>query len=61
MPKQDSQPPTPTQKLNNPSVSIMNGYDERDKDELVFHPQALQPFKTISQRKGALSGQKHGF
>ena len=55
------QPPTPSQKLASPTVPMTNSYDERDKDELVFHSRAQHPFKTISQRKGALSGQKHGF
>ena len=55
------QPPTPSQKLAIPSVPMTNGYDERDKDELVFHSRAQQPFKTISQAKSALSGQKRGF
>ena len=55
------QPPTPTQKLPTPSVPMTNGYDERDKDELVFHSRAQYPFKTISQTKSALSGQKRDF
>ena len=55
------QHPTPSQKLASPTVPMTNSYDERDKDELVFHSRAQHPFKTISQRKGALSGQKHGF
>jgi hypothetical protein len=55
------QPPTPTQKLPTPTVPMTNGYDERDKDELVFHSSAQHPFRTISQTKSALSGQKRGF
>ena len=55
------QPPTPTQTLPTPTAPMTNGYDERDKDELVFHSRAQQPFKTISQTKSALSGQKRGF
>ena len=47
------QPPTPIEPMT-------NGYDERDKDELVFHSRAQHPFKTISQTKSALSGQKRG-
>ena len=54
-------PPTPTQKLPTPTVPMTNGYDERDKDELAFHSRAQHPFRTISQAKTALSGQKHGF
>ena len=55
------QPPTPTQKLPNPTAPMTNGYDERDKDELVIHSRAQQPFKTISQKKSAFSDQKRGF
>ena len=55
------QPPTPTQKLPAPTSAMTNGYDERDKDELVIHSRAQQPFKTISQTKSALTGQKSGF
>ena len=54
-------PPTPFPK---PVTSIeprTNGYDERDKDELVTHSRAQHPFKTTSQIKSALSGQKRGF
>jgi hypothetical protein len=40
---------------------MTNGYDERDKDELVKHSRAQHPFKTVSQIKSALSGQKRGF
>jgi len=55
------QPPTPIQKPVTPIEPMTNGYDERDKDELVFHSRAQHPFKTISQTKSALSGQKRGF
>jgi hypothetical protein len=55
------QPPTPMQKPVTPIEPMTNGYDERDKDELVFHSRAQHPFKTISQAKSALSGQKRGF
>ena len=44
-----------------PEVPINAGYDERGKDELVLHSRAQNPFKTISQTKNALSGQKRGF
>ena len=54
-------PPTPIQKPVTPIEPMTNGYDERDKDELVFHSRAQHPFKTISQTKSALSGQKRGF
>ena len=55
------QPPTLTQKPPTPTAAMTNGYDERDKDELVVHSRAQQPFKTISQAKSALTGQKSGF
>jgi hypothetical protein len=55
------QPPTPAQKLPTPTAPMTNGYDERDKDELVIHSRAQQPFKTMSQTKSALTGQKGGF
>jgi CHAT domain-containing protein len=54
-------PPTPAQKLLTPTAPMTNGYDERDKDELVIHSRSQQPFKTISQTKSALTGQKGGF
>ena len=44
-----------------PEVPINAGYDERDKDELVLHSRAQNPFKTVAQTKSALSGQKRGF
>jgi CHAT domain-containing protein len=55
------QPPTPTYKLPTPTVPMTNGYDERDKDELVMHSRAQNPFKTVAQTKSALTGQKRGF
>ena len=55
------QPPTPIQKPVTPIVPMTNGYYERDKDELVMHSRAQHPFKTISQIKSTLSGQKRGF
>lgn len=55
------QPPTPIQKPVTPIEPMTNGYDERDKDELVMHSRAQHPFKTVSQVKSALSGQKRGF
>ncbi len=55
------QPPTPIQKPVTPIEPMTNGYDERDKDELVLHSRAQHPFKTVSQIKSALSGQKRGF
>ena len=53
--------PTPTQKPVTRIEPMTNGYDERDKDELVIHSRAQHPFKTISQTKSTLSGQKRGF
>jgi hypothetical protein len=44
-----------------PEVPINAGYDERDKDELVLHSRAQNPFKTVAQTTSALSGQKRGF
>ena len=44
-----------------PEVPINAGYDERDKDELVLHSRAQNPFKTVAQAQSALSGQKRGF
>ena len=55
------QPPTPIPKAVTPIEPMTNGYDERDKDELVMHSRSQHPFKTISQIKSALSGQKRGF
>ena len=59
--KPNPQPPTPIQKPVTPIEPMTNGYDERDKDELVFHSRAQHPLKTVSQTKSALSGQKRGF
>ena len=55
------QPPTPIQKPVAPIEPMTNGYDERNKDELVFHSRVQHPFKTISQTKSTLSGQKRDF
>ena len=55
------QPPTPIQKTVTPIEPMTNGYDERDKDELVTHARAQHPFKTAGQIKSALPGQKRGF
>ena len=54
-------PPASIQKPVTPIEPMTNGYDERDKDQLVMHSRAQHPFKTISQIKSALSGQKCGF
>ena len=59
--KSNLQPPTPFPKHVAPSAPRTDGYDERDKDELVMHSRAQHPFKTTSQIKSALSGQKRGF
>jgi len=56
-----SQPTTPFPKPVASSAPRTDGYDERDKDELVTHSRAQHPFKTTSQIKSALSGQKRGF
>jgi hypothetical protein len=55
------QPPTPMQKAVTPIEPMTNGYEERDKDELVTHARAQHPFKTAGQIKSALPGQKRGF
>ena len=55
------QPPNPTQKPPTPVAPMNNSYDERDKDELVLHSRAQNPFKTIGQTKMPLTGQKRGF
>ena len=55
------QPATAFPKPVAPSEPRTDGYDERDKDELVLHSRAQHPFKTTSQIKSALSGQKRGF
>ena len=54
-------PPNPIQKPVTPIEPMTNGYDERDKDELVIHSRAQHPFKTISQIKNGLSSQNRGF
>ena len=55
------QPPTPIPKAVTPIEPMTNGYDERDKDELVAHARAQRPFRTAVQIKSALPGQKRGF
>ena len=54
------QPSTPIQKTGTPIEPMTNGYDQRDKDELVTHARAQHPFKTAGQIKSALPGQKRG-
>ena len=41
--------------------TLLLSYDARDKGELVFLSRAQHPFKTTSQTKSALAGQKRGF
>ena len=60
-PRNHPQPATAFPKPVTPIEPRTNGYDERDKDELVMHSRAQHPFKTTSQIKSALSGQKRGF
>ena len=55
------QPPTPIPKAVTPIEPMTNGYDERDKEELVTHSRSQHPFKTVSQIKSAFTGQKRGF
>ena len=55
------QPPTPIHSPVTPVAPMNNSYDERDKDELVLHSRAQNPFKTIGQTKIQLTGQKRGF
>jgi len=55
------EPPAPIPKPVAPTAPRTDDYDERDKDELVTHSRAQHPFKTITQIKSALSGQKRGF
>ena len=55
------QPPTPIHSPVTPVAPMNNSYDERDKDELVLHSRAQNPFKTIGQTKMPLTGQKRGF
>jgi len=45
------QPPTLIPRAVTPIESMTNGYDERDKDELVMHSRAQHPFKAGSQIK----------
>ena len=59
--KSNPQPATAFPKPVTPIELRTDGYDERDKDELVLHSRAQHPFKTTSQIKSALSGQKRGF
>ena len=55
------EPPIPTTKPV-PFIDPMNdGYDERDKDELVMLSRERNPFKTLSQMKSAVSAQNRGF
>ena len=60
-PRTYPQPATAFPKPVTPIEPRTDGYDERDKDELVLHSRAQHPFKTTSQIKSALSGQKRGF
>ena len=60
-PRNHPQPATPFPKPVTPIELRTDGYDERDKDELVLHSRAQHPFKTTSQIKSALSSQKRGF
>ena len=56
--------PQPTVPIQNPVPfiePINDGYDERDKDELVMLSRERNPFKTLSQMKSAVSAQKRGF
>lgn len=54
------QPPTPIQKNLTPIEPLTNGYGERDKEDLVMHSLAQNPFKTVSQTKKVFTGQKRG-
>ncbi len=60
-PRTYPQPATAFPKPVTPIEPRTDGYDERDKDELVLHSRAQHPFKTTSQIKSALSGHKRGF
>jgi len=60
-PRNHPQPATAFPKPVTPIELRTDGYDERDKDELVLHSRAQHPFKTTSQIKSALSGHKRGF
>jgi hypothetical protein len=55
------QPPTPNPKLPTPTVPITNGFDDGNKDDLVFHSSSQDPFKSIGQTKSAVSNQKRSF
>jgi hypothetical protein len=54
------QQPTSIQQPVTPVEPMTNGYDERDRDELVMHSRSQHPFKTVSQIKSAFTGQKQG-
>ncbi len=54
------QPPTAIQNAVSPKVRRANDYDEREKEELVMHSLAQNPFKTVAQTKNAFTGQKRG-
>jgi hypothetical protein len=54
------QPPTPIQKNLTPIEPLTNGYGERDKEDLVMHSRAQNPFKTVAQTKKVFTGQKRG-
>ena len=54
-------PPTPIPKAVTPIEPMTNGYDERDKEELVMHSRSQHPFKSVGQIKSAFTGQKRGF
>ena len=41
-----------------PDTPMNNSYSERDKDELVFHSRAENPFKTVSQTQSGITSQK---
>ena len=58
------QPPPPIHSPVTPVTPVApmnNSYDERNKDELVLHSRAQNPFKTIGQTKSTLLGQKRSF
>ena len=57
----DCRPPIPIPKAETNIEPMTDGYDERDKDELVMHSRAQHPYKTVDQIKSALSSQKRGF
>jgi hypothetical protein len=41
-----------------PDTPVNNSYSERDKDELVFHSRAENPFKTVSQTQNGITSHK---